>query len=323
MKAVVQDGYGPVEVLELRDVDVPVPGDDDVLVRVRAAGVDPSVWHIMEGRPYLVRIMGFGFRAPKRPVRGLDVAGRVEAVGRNVTGFQVGDEVFGVCRGSFAEYATAPASQLAHKPARLTPEQAAAVPVSGCTALQALRDKGRIRAGQRVLVIGAGGGVGTYAVQLAKAHGADVTGVCSTGKVDFVRSLGAHHVVDYTRDDLGDPGHRYDLVVDCAGNRPLSRLRRVLAPAGTLVIIGGEGGGRLLGGVQRLLGAALLSRFGGRTLTGLMAQDSGEDVAALGEFIESGKVTPALDRTFALGEVPEAVRYVRAGRARGKVVISV
>src|SRR6266581_1052498 len=230
MKAIVQDTYGSPDVLELRDIDKPVVGDDEVLVRVHAAGVDQGVWHLMAGMPYLLRLAGFGLRAPKNPVRGSDVAGRVEAVGENVTRFQPGDEVFGTCDGSFAEYASARADRLAPKPANLSFEQAAAVPTSGLAALQAVRDQGKVRPGQRVLIIGAGGGVGTFAVQIAKAGGAEVTGVSSASKTELVRSIGADHVIDYTREDFADGRNRYDVILDIAGNRSLSELRRALTP---------------------------------------------------------------------------------------------
>src|SRR5215210_2300397 len=323
MKAIVQDAYGSPDVLELREIVTPVVGGDEVLVRVHAAGVDQGVWHLMAGLPYLVRVAGVGLRAPKNPVRGVDVAGRVEAVGTTVTGFQPGDEVFGACRGSFAEYACARADQLVPKPANLTFEQAAAVPVSGCTALQAVRDRGAVRPGQRVLIIGAGGGVGTFAVQLAKAFGAEVTGVCSTPKVELVRSIGADRVIDYTRDDFADGRDRYDVILDIAGNRSLSHLRRALAAEGTLVLIGGEGGGRWLGGIDRTLRALVLSPFVRQKLGTWIATQPKEDLEALHEFLEAGKVTPIVDRTFPLSEVPEAIRYLRDGRARGKVIITV
>ncbi len=323
MKAIVQDRYGSADVLQFKDIDKPVPGADDVLIRVHAAGLDPSVWHIMTGEPYLVRLMGFGLRAPKVKVSGSDVAGRVEAVGTNVTEFQPGDEVFGTAAGSFAEYARARAGKLAPKPANLTFEQAAAVPISAITALQALRDRGRVKPGQQVLVIGAGGGVGTYAVQLAKAFGAEVTGVCSTSKVDLVRSIGADHVIDYTRDDIVDGAHRYDLILDTAGNRSLSHVRRALAPKGTLVLVGGEGGGRWTGGVEHLLGALVLSPFIGQKLRGLYSRERREDLEALKALIEDGKVTPVVDRTYQLSEAPAAIREWAKGHARGKVVITV
>jgi NADPH:quinone reductase-like Zn-dependent oxidoreductase len=319
MKAIVQDVYGPPEVLKLRDIDQPVVGEDDVLVRVRAAGVDMGVRHLMTGLPYLVRL-GYGLRKPRVPVRGMDVAGRVEAVGAKVTGFQPGDEVFGTCDGSFAEYATARVDRLASKPASLTFEQAAAVPVSACTALHALRDQGRVQPGQKVLVIGAGGGVGTYAVQLAKAFGATVTGVCSTTKTDLVRSIGADHVIDYTREDFTE---RYDLILDIAGNRSLSHLRRALTPRGTLVLVGNEEGSRWFGGMGRPLRALVLSPFVGQNLRPLLSKERASDLEVLSELIEAGKVTPVIDRTYPLGEAVEALRHLDSGRVRGKLVITV
>ena len=261
MKAIVQDAYGSTDVLELRDIDKPVIADDEVLVRVHAAGVDRGVWHVMTGLPYPIRLAGYGLRAPKTPVPGMDVAGVVEAVGKDVTRFQPGDEVFGIGKGAFAEYARVPENKLAPKPANLTFEQAAAIAISGLTALQGLRDHGRVEAGQKVLIIGASGGVGTYAVQLAKAFGAEVTAVCSTTKVDMVRSLGADHVIDYTRDDFAKGEQRYDVILDIGGNSSLARLRRVLSPRGTLVIMGGETSGRWLGGSDRQIRAMLLSPF--------------------------------------------------------------
>jgi len=322
MKAIVQDTYGSADVLELREIDTPVPKDDEVLVGVHAAGVDPGVWHLMTGLPYLVRL-GFGLRKPKARVRGMDVAGRVEAVGKDVTEYQPGDEVFGICDGSFAEYACARQDKLAAKPASLTFEQAAAVPISACTALQGLRDKGQVQPGQKVLIIGAAGGVGTFAVQLAKAFGAEVTGVCSTTKADLVRSLGADDVVDYTRDDVADGTRHWDLILDTAGNRSVSHLRRALTPKGTLVIVGGEGGGRWFGGTDRLLRALLLSPLVRQKLRGLLSKERQEDLQTLWELIEAGKVTPVIDRTYPLREVPDAIRYLEQGHARGKVVISV
>jgi len=324
MKAVVQDTYGSPEVLEVRDIDKPAPEDNQVLVRVHAAGVDPGVWHLMTGLPYLVRVMGYGLRKPKVGIRGQDVAGRVEAVGKNVTGFHLGEEVFGIGDGSFAEYVCARGDKLAPKPVNLTFEQAAAVPISALTALQALRDRGTVQPGQQVLIIGAGGGVGSFAVQLAKAFGAEVTGVCSTTKVDLVRSIGADEVIDYTREDFADGARRYDLIVDTAGRRSLSQLRRALTPRGTLVIVGGEGGGRWLGGFDRLiLRAPILSLFARQRLRPLVSKERREDLVVLKELIEAGKVTPVIDRTYPLGEVPEAIRYLEAGHARGKIVITV
>jgi NADPH:quinone reductase-like Zn-dependent oxidoreductase len=322
MKAIVQDEYGSTEALEFRDVDQPVPGDKEVLVRVRAASVDPGVWHLMTGQPYMIRL-GYGLRAPKVRVRGRDVAGVVEAVGRNVTRFRPGDEVFGTGEGTFAEYVSARERRLAPKPSNLTFEQAAAVPISGMTALQALRDQGRVRPGQRVLVIGASGGVGTFAVQLAKALGADVTGVSSTAKMELVRTIGADDVIDYTRQDFAESGRRYDAIVDTGGNRSLPHLRRALTPRGTLVLVGGEGGGRWTGGFGRQLRAPLLSAFVGHRLRGLISKEKAEDLVALKDLIEAGKLTPVIDRTYSLDEAPAAIRYWEEGHARGKVVITV
>ena len=323
MKAIVQDTYGLTDVLELRDIDRPEIADNEVLVRVRAAGVDRGVWHLMTGLAYPIRLAGYGLRAPKTPVPGMDLAGVVEAVGKDVTRFQVGDEVLGIGKGAYAEYARAPEDKLVPKPANLTFEQAAAVAISGITALQALRDKGRVAADQKVLVIGASGGVGTYAVQIAKAFGAEVIGVSSTTKTDLVRSIGADHVIDYTRDDFADGRHHYDLIIDIGGNSSVSRLRRALSPTGTLVMVGGEGGGRWLGGLDRQLRAVLLSPFVGQKLTLQVPSENYEDMLALTELIDAGKVTPVIDRTFPLSEVPKAIRYVEEGHARGKAVITV
>ena len=323
MKAIVRDTYGSADVLELRDVDLPEIADDEVLVRVHAAGVDRGVWHVMTGLPYPIRLAGYGLRAPKNPVLGADVAGVVEAVGSDVTRFEPGDEVFGIGKGTFAEYARAPEGKLAPKPATLSFEQAAVVAISGSTALQGLRDRGQVQRGQKVLIIGASGGVGTYAVQIAKAFGADVTAVCSTPKVDMVRSLGADHVIDYTRDDFADGQQRYDVILDIGGNASLSRLRRALAPKGTLVIAGGETDGRWLGGSDRQIRALVLSRFVGQKLTTFVASENHEDLIVLKELIEAGKVTPVIDRTYPLGDAADAIRYLQQGHARGKVVITV
>ena len=323
MKAIVRDTYGSLDVLELRDIDKPEIGDEEVLVRVHAAGVGRDVWHVMTGLPYPIRLAGYGLRAPKNPVIGSDVAGVVEAVGKNVTRFQSGDEVFGIGKGSFAEYARALEDKLAPRPANLSFEQAAVVAISGLTALQGLRDHGKVRPGQEVLVIGASGGVGTYAVQLAKAFGAHVTGVCSTPKVDLVRSIGADHVIDYTREDFAEGEQCYDLILDIGGNSTLSRLRRALAFRGTLVITGGEGGGRWLGGTDRQLRALILSRFVEQKLGTFICKENHEDLLVLKELIESGKVTPVIDRTYPLAEAPEAIRYLEEGHAQGKVVITV
>ena len=323
MKAIVRDTYGSPNVLELRDIDKPEITDDEVLVRVHAADVGRDVWHVMAGLPYPLRLAGYGLRAPKNPVIGSDVAGVVEAVGKNVTRFQPGDDVFGIGKGSYAEYALALEDKLASKPANLTFEQAAVVAISGSTALQALRDHGKVRPGQKVLIIGASGGVGTFAVQIAKSFGAQVTGVCSTKKVDMVRSIGADHVIDYTREDFAEGGERYDLILDIGGNSSLARLRRALTPRGTLIITGGETGGRWLGGTDRQLRALALSPFVSQKLGTFVNKENHEDMLILKELIESGKVTPVIDRTYPLSEVPEAIRYLEEGHARGKVVITV
>ncbi|MFC4145787.1 NAD(P)-dependent alcohol dehydrogenase [Micromonospora mangrovi] len=320
MKAVVQDRYGPAEVLRVADVDRPTAGPGQVLVQVRAAGVDPGVWHLMTGLPYLLRL-GYGLRRPRNQVPGLDLAGVVTAVGPGVTGFTPGDAVYGTGAGTFAAYAVAPADRLALKPGNLSYTEAAAVPVSGQTALTAVRDAARVRPGQRVLVIGAGGGVGTYAVQLARAAGAHVTGVCGPGKLDLVRALGATEVVDHTRADL--PDQRYDVVIDTGGNRPLSRLRRVLTPSGTLVLVGGEASdGKWLQGFDRQLRALALSPFVGPRLVPLVAKESTANLTALTELIEAGQVRPVVDRTFPLAGVADAIRHVGNGHTTGKVVIT-
>ena len=323
MKAMVRDVYGPPDVLELRDIDKPQIDDDEVLVRVHAAGVGRDVWHVMSGLPYPIRLAGYGLRAPNNPVIGSDVAGFVEAVGKNVSRFQLGDEVFGIGKGSYAEYVCAREDKLAPKPVNLTFEQAAVVAIMGSTALQGLRDHGKVRPGQEVLVIGASGGVGTYAVQIAKAFGAHLTGVCSTTKVEMVRSIGADHVIDYTREDFAEGDQRYDLILDIGGNSTLARLRRALASRGTLVITGGEGGGRWLGGTDRQLRAMMLSPFVGQKLGTFVNKENHEDMIVLKELIESEKITPVIDRTYRLSEVPEAIRYLEEGHARGKVVITV
>jgi NADPH:quinone reductase-like Zn-dependent oxidoreductase len=323
MKAIVQGSYGSADVLELRDVDRPEIAEDEVLVAVQAAGVDRGVWHLMTGLPYPIRLAGYGLRAPKNPVPGADLAGVVEAVGDNVTRFQPGDEVFGIGKGAYAQYSCALENKLAAKPANLTFEQAAVVAISGLPALQGLRDHGRVEPNQQVLIIGASGGVGTYAVQIAKAFGAQVTGVCSTTKVDLVRSLGADHVIDYTREDFAAGPQRYEMILDIGGHASLARLRRALTPRGTLVIVGGETGGRWLGGYDRQLRALLLSRFVTQTLTTFISSENQADLLVLKQLIEAGKVTPVIDRTYALSEAPQAIRYVQQGHARGKVVITV
>jgi len=321
MKAVVRDAYGSVDVLRLGEVDKPVAGDGEALVRMHAAGVDQGVWHLMAGMPYVMRLAGFGVRAPKNPLLGYDLAGRVEAVGTNGGAFRPGDEVFGTCRGSFAEYAVARADRLASKPDNVSFEEAAAVPISGYAALQAVREHGGVRAGRRVLIIGAAGGVGTFAVQIAKADGAEVTGVCSTAKTELVRSIGADHVIDYTREDFADGRNRYDVILDIAGNRPLSQLRRALTSRGTLVIVGAEDAGNWLG-IRRQLRAAALSPFVRQKLGFFISKERSEDLEELRKLLEAGAVRPVVDRTFPLGEVAQAIGYLRDGHARGKIVIT-
>lgn len=322
MKAIVQDTYGSPDVLELREIPKPEIADDEVLVRVQAAGVNRAAWHVMTGQPYVMRILGFGLRAPKVPVPGSHVAGRVESVGKDVTRFQPGDEVYGVAKGAFAEYAPAREDKLARKPANLTFEQAAVVSYGGFAALQALRDHGKVQPGHKVLIIGASGAVGTLAVQLARAFGAQVTGVCSTAMIDLVRSLGADHVIDYTRDDFAQMDQRYNLILDIGGNSSLYRLRRALGRRGTLVIVGGEGGGRWLG-IGRQIRATLLSPFVGQKLGTFIASETSDDLNALNELVEAGKVTPVIDRTFPLTEAPDAMRHLEEGHARGRAAITV
>lgn len=321
MKAVVRDAYGSVDVLRVADIAKPVAGEGEVLVRVVTAGVDQGVWHLMVGMPYAMRLAGFGLRAPKNRLLGYDVAGRVEAVGVNAGLFRPGDEAFGTCHGSFAEYAVARADRLAAKPDEVSFEQAAATPTSGYTALQAVRDHGKVKAGQRVLIIGAGGGVGTFAVQIAKADGAEVTGVCGTAKTELVRSIGADHVIDYTKEDFTDDRIRYDVILDTAGNRPLSHLRRALTPRGTLVIVGGEDAGNWLG-IRRQLRAAALSPFVGQELGFFIAKQRSQDLEELRKLLEARAIRPVVDRTFPLDEVPDAISYLRGGHARGKIVIT-
>ena len=322
MRAIIQDRYGEAENLHHEQTERPTIADDEVLVHVHAAGMDRGTWHTMTGRPYLMRIMGFGFRGPKNRVPGLDVAGTVVAVGASVTRFAPGDEVFGISRGSFAEYAAAREDKLAAKPQSLTFEQAAVVPVSGITALQALRDAGKLEAGQRVLIIGASGGVGSYAVQIAKALGAHVTGVASTSKLGLLRSLGADDTIDYTREDFADGPDRYDLIIDIAGNSTLTRLRRALTPHGTLVIVGGENGGPLTGGIGRQFRALAVSPFLRHRLTMHTTKERASDLEPLTDFMESGQVAPCLEKTYALDQVPEAMRQLQAGKVRGKLAVT-
>ena len=323
MNAIVQDEYGTSEVLRFDQIERPEIKDDEVLVQVSAAGLDRGTWHLMSGLPYMIRAMGFGLRAPKNPISGLDVAGTVVAIGQDVTKFAIGDEVFGIGQGSFAEYTAAKESKLAAKPAGLAFEQAAAVPVSGLTAFQAIRDVAGVEPGQHVLVIGASGGVGTYAVQLAKSFGAQVTGVCSTAKVDLVRSLGADHVIDYTQADFAEGEQRYDAIIDIGGNSPLAKLRGALTPTGTLVIVGGEEGSKFAGGINRQLRAMTMSPFIKQRLTSFMSKEKGEDIAQLGELIEQGKVTPMVEKTYPLADAPQAMRHLEDGLVRGKLVITV
>jgi len=320
MRAIVQDVYGSADQLRLAEVDKPVIAADEVLVQVHAAGVDRGTCHLMRGEPYLMRILGFGFRGPKNRVPGLDVAGTVAAAGGDVSRFKAGDEVFGISRGSFAEYAAAREDKLVRKPAGLSPEQAAVVAVSGLAALQGLR-AGRIAAGQKVLIIGASGGVGSYAVQLAKAFGATVTGVASTAKAGLVRSIGADQVIDYTREDFADGRQHYDLILDIGGNSRLSRLRRALTPGGTLVIAGGEGGKWT--GVGRQIRALMLSLVVPQRLTMYISAHRQADLEALRQQVEAGHVTPVVGKTYPLPEVPEAIRHLESGRAQGKLAITV
>jgi NADPH:quinone reductase-like Zn-dependent oxidoreductase len=320
MKAIVQDRFGTADVLEFRDVPEPAVGEDEVRIRVRAAGAGPDVWHLMTGAPYFVRLMP-GFRRIWAHPRGRDVAGIVDTVGAKVTSVAPGDEVMGIAEGSFAELAVGKADLVVPKPARLSFEEAAAAPISGLTALKAIRDVAEVEPGQRVLVIGAGGGVGTLTVQVAKAFGAHVTGVASTSKLDLVRSLGADEVIDHTREELTG---RWDAIVDTAGRRPLRVLRKLLTPTGTLAIVGGEGGGRWTGGFFRqILRAPLLSLVTKQRLRPVMAAESPEDLRALVELIERGEVTPVVGRTFPLVEAPDAIRYLEQGHAAGKVVVTV
>jgi NADPH:quinone reductase-like Zn-dependent oxidoreductase len=327
MKAIRYYRYGSPEVLELQDVDVPAVNDEDVLIRVRAASVNPLDWHFMRGAPYLVRTSA-GLRRPKAHGLGADMAGCVEAVGRHVTRFAPGDEVFGglggLGLGTLAEYISVPHDAVVlAKPASLTFEQAGSVPIAAFTALQALRDKGRIQPGHKVLVNGAAGGVGTFAVQIAKALGGEVTGVCSTPNTAMVASIGADQVIDYTQEDFTRRGQRYDLLVDIAGNRTLAECRRVLAPRGVLVGVGGPSKGRWLGPMTRTVKMLLLAPAVSQTVVFFLAQQRRDDLAFLSELIQAGKVTPVIDRTYPLSQVPQAIRYLEQGHARGKVVITV
>jgi NADPH:quinone reductase-like Zn-dependent oxidoreductase len=324
MKAIAYEGYGSADVLEVRDVRKPDVEGDKVLLRVRAASANPYDWHFMRGIPYIARLMATGLRKPKYSVLGSDVAGEVEKVGKTVTRFRPGDEVFGfVGSGGFAEYVSAPENLLALKPANLSFQQAATVPLAAVTALQGLRDAGEIRSGQKVLIVGASGGVGTFAVQIANWFGADVTGVCSTKNLELVRSIGANSVVDYTREDFTRTGQRYDLIFQLAGTTAPSSFRRLLTPRGRLVLSSGDSPGRVIGPVGRIIKAVLLSPFIGQTMRPLVAKPSSDDLEFLRELIEAGRVTPVIDRTYPLSKAPDAIRYLETGHARGKVVISV
>jgi NADPH:quinone reductase-like Zn-dependent oxidoreductase len=323
MKGIVQDRFGSEDVLELRDLPDPTPGDGQVLVRVHAAGSGPDVWHIMAGMPYMVRAMP-PLRKMLRDPRGRDASGVVEALGPNVTELRVGDEVMGLVEGSFAEVGVAKAEKLVRKPARLSFEEAAAVPISGLTALQAVRDVANVRPGQTVLVIGAGGGVGTLAVQIAKSFGATVTGVASGSKGELVRSLGADDVIDYTREDFADGRRTWDAIVDTAGLRSLRTLRRALAPHGGLAIVGGDGGGKWTGGfLRQIVRAPLLSLFTGQRLRPVTAKETHEDLQTLADMIDAGQVAPVVGKTFALVDAADAVREIERGHAAGKIVVTV
>lgn len=323
MQAVVQERFGPPESLRLMEVDRPEPGAGEVLVRVRAAALNPYDWHLLRGDPYVARLLGVGLRRPSSRVAGVDVAGQVTAVGADVGDVRPGDEVLGFCFGAFAEYARAKADKVVPKPAGLSFEQAAAVPMAALTALQGIRDVGAVRAGQRVLVNGAAGGIGTFAVQLAVTMGAQVTGVCSTGKVELVRSLGAAHVVDYTAEDFTDGRTRYDVILDNVGNRSLRHLRRALTPTGILVLNGGGSPGRLIGAVGLMVRAVVLNRFVKQQLLPLTAKQRRADLLTLTGLIEEGKLTPVLDRTYPLADAAQGLRHVEGGHARGKVVLTV
>ena len=336
MKAAVYTSYGPPDVVQIQDVEKPVPKDNEVLIAVCAASVNPLDGGVMKGRPYIARLMT-GLRAPNVTRVGVDVAGQVEAVGRHVTQFKPGDAVFGacvrdphasgvnvwVCQGAFAEYACVPESAVVMKPDNLTFEQAASVPVAAFTALQGLRDKGQIQSGQAVLINGAAGGVGTFAVQIAKAFGAEVTGVCSTRHVDLVRSLGADQVIDYTQEEFTKRGQRYDLMFDCVGNHSLSACRRVLKPQGRLIMVGDRSSRGMMGLLARLITALVMSRFVSQKLVTFLARPNQEDLIIMHNLLKAGKVTPVIDRCYRLSEVPEALRSLEAGHAQGKIVITV
>jgi NADPH:quinone reductase-like Zn-dependent oxidoreductase len=322
MKAVIHHCYGSPEVLEITEIEKPVPAANEVLVRVKAAAVNPLDWHYMRGTPYIIRLMGSGLGAPTNPRLGADFAGTVEAVGTEVTKFKPGDEVFGGAKGAFAEYVTVNAERaIAHKPANISFEQAASVNIAGITALQALRDKGRLEAGQKVLINGASGGVGTFAVQIAKALGAEVSTVCSTRNLEMVRSIGADHTFDYTREDYTQSGRQFDLIIDMVGNHGLLENREVLTPEGIFVGVGGAGG-NWIGPLTGPIKAMLLTPFVGQEFTGLLARLKQEDLVFLADLMAEGKLVPVMGSRFSLEEVPEAIRHSEGGHARGKIVIA-
>ena len=321
MKAICRTEYGSADILELTEIEEPVPKDNGLLLKVFAAAVNPLDWHVLRGEPFLVRLMGFGLLKPKHQILGADMAGRVEAIGKNVTQFKVGDEVFGSSMGGFAKYACLSENTAAHKPASLTFEQAAAVPVAGITALQALRDHGRLQSGQQVLINGASGGVGTFAVQIAKALGAHVTGVCSGRNVEMVRSIGADHVIDYSKEDFWLGGKEYDLIVDNAVFQSIRKPLRVLKATGIYVGVGGSSS--TLSILQSLIVNPLIARMKGRKVVSFMANVNQADLVFIKELLEAGTVVPVIDRKYPLSETPEAIRYVEKGHARGKVVITV
>jgi NADPH:quinone reductase-like Zn-dependent oxidoreductase len=322
MKAAIYTRYGPPDVVQITDVEKPVPKDNEVLIKVRAASVNPYDWHFMRGTPYGVRVIA-GLRKPKVARLGADVAGQVEAIGSNITQFKPGDQVFGICKGAFAEYVCAPESAFVMKPENVTFEQAACVPIAGFTALQGLRNKGRVQPGQTVLINGASGGVGTFAVQIAKSFGVDVTGVCSTRNVDMVRSIGADRVIDYMQEDFTSSGQRYDVFFDCIGQHSLSACRSVLNPKGIYVGAGGPSDRWMIGPIAHMIKSLAMSALGSQKLVGLLAKANKEDLIILRELIQSGQVKPVIDRRYTLRELPEAIRYLEEGHARGKVVITV
>jgi NADPH:quinone reductase-like Zn-dependent oxidoreductase len=322
MKAIVYRDYGAPDVLKCEEVDKPTAGDDEVLIKVRAASVNPFDWRLIKGRPYSGRLLT-GLRKPKRNRPGVDVAGQVEAVGKNVTGFKPGDDVFGVGRGAFAEYVCAAESSVAMKPSNVTYEEAASVPVAAFTALQGLRDKAHVQPGQKVLINGAAGGVGTFAVQIAKSFGAEVTGVCSTRNLEMVRSIGADRVIDYTEEDFTTDTQLYDVIFDCVANHSLSECRRVLQPNGVYIVVGGPKSEWMLGLMAPALKTLLSSPFVSQKLVALLARQKKEDLNVMRELIQTGKVTPVIDRRYRLCEIRDAIRYSEEGHARGKVVITV